>query len=210
MRQIIYILCEGKTEYNYVQSLNKLLRQHGDCNALLFIPNNLEGKLTHKNCKARITNKIKKLHKDSRATACYAWLDYDIFQRLHEENRRQKILESLNNIKFQTNNIRCIFNHMNGEDFIILHKENNIIKQWENVCIENNHFKNPMPSKDYLTKFKELVPKYKKGDTPALTPELLNQCINNIQDSSILFKSDVDILLQKVFDNIKQNNTQRI
>lgn len=174
MKMRICIFCEGNSEKNYVQSLNRFLREC-DISDIIFSGKSLEGVNNNNYC-----SKIKN-YKDKDLkyfTHFYAWLDFDIFKR--SGKNEDEIRENVKKISFNNKNVSLLLNYMNGEDFIILHKEDSKIKKWEKICEEKNHFDSPMVSKVYLPLFKTVKKEYKKGDSPNLSMVMLKKCIKNM------------------------------
>lgn len=189
----IYVFCEGKTEYNYIQSINSFLRDH-DIFDIRFTPKNLPEGL-------RVNNYFSKI-KQFRArdlkyfTHFYAWLDFDIFKRANKNIK--EIEENINKISFNGKSVKLLLNYMNGEDFIILHEEDSKIETWKVVCNKKNHFNNPMYESTYLPLFQRVITGYKKSNILDLDKEKIGKCINNIEKNSIPFKSDIKEILEKI------------
>ncbi len=192
----ICIFCEGDTEKNYIQALNRLLRAKGVFDVTL-TSKHLEG--------VSINNYFQKIKKHKAYelkyfTHFYAWLDFDIFKRANKNKR--EIENRINKISFNKNSVESLFNYMNGEDFIILHEGKSKIKAWKNICEENNHFDTPMHSKRYLPLFKTIKQGYKKGDVPELKKVMIRQYIDNINDSDIPFVSGAKKILEIILKQL--------
>jgi hypothetical protein len=187
----ICIFCEGESEKNYIQSLNRFLREC-DIWDIRLIEKSLDGVNNNNYC-----SKIKKYKaKDVKYfTHFYAWLDFDIFKR--SGKNEYEIKENVEKISFNSKKVTLLLNYMNGEDLVILHEEDCKIKEWEKICKQNNHFETPMISKVYLPLFKKNIKEgYKKGDAPVLSRDILEKCIKNINDTNIPFKSDIKLILE--------------
>jgi hypothetical protein len=192
----ICVFCEGSTENNYIQALNRFLLDSCICD-LHFTAKNLEG-VTSSNCYSKIR---KYKSKNLKAfTSFYAWLDYDIFKRASKSEGKLKA--EIEGISFNKKNVKLILNYMNGEDFIILHENSKKIEEWKKVCKGRNHFENPMDCSMYLPLFKEIMPDYTKKDVPDITKNSIELCVKNIKDPNIPFKSNIDVLLEKVLKKI--------
>ena len=194
--RLICVFCEGKTECNYIQALNRLLEE-SDIFDLRFTVKNLNG--------LKVNNYISKIKKykpgDLKAfKEFYAWIDYDIFKTSGKSEKEVK--DKIKKISFNAIKVSPLLNHMNGEDFIIMHENTNIIKKWAKVCKSKKHFKKPMASEVYVPMFKEIMPSYKKGGIMELNKEKVQRCVKNIDDSKVPFKSDIKKLLEIVLDYI--------
>jgi hypothetical protein len=198
----IFIFCEGETEYNYIESLNRFLTNQ-NCYDVVLIPKIIKvSSPIHFLSVAR--EEIKKL--TGIFNHLYFWIDYDIFKR---ENRKlleiQTCLSKIKiprKLKLENGAPVALFNIMNGEDFLILHYEDNILRQWEKTCIKRDHFNNPMVNDIYLPLFKKLILGYEKGIIPDnfITLDVIEKAISNSSDSSIKFESGVIELLQIILD----------
>jgi hypothetical protein len=193
----ICIFCEGGTEKNYIQSLNRLLRDEGISDITL-TAKNLSGVSA-----SNYISKIKqyKAHELKYFTDFYSWLDFDIFKRANKV--KGEIQARINGISFYKKTVTSLFNHMNGEDFIILHEEDAKIDKWRQICNNHNHFKTPMTEDIYLPLFKELIANYKKGEISNLTKEKLQICIKNIKKATVPFSSDMEKILEIILGKIQ-------
>ncbi len=198
MRRIL-VFCEGKTELTYIQLLNRLLRE-SDIFDLNFTIKNLEGVKT--NNYFSIIKRFK--GKDLKYfTDFYAWLDFDVFKR--SKKSEAEIKTKIKSIKFNEKSVELLLNHMNAEDFIILHEETSKIKEWTKVCDTRNHFNDPMHSVTYLPLFERIMPGYKKGFLSELNRVKVETCINNINASNIPFYSDIGKILEEIIARIKSS-----
>jgi hypothetical protein len=73
----IFVHCEGNTEFNYIQRLNRLLNEE-NCFGIRFHPKNLTGIST----KSYISEIKKQTPNKNYFDQLFIWLDYDIFQRI--------------------------------------------------------------------------------------------------------------------------------
>lgn len=149
-----YIVVEGKTEEQYFKRLNQLdeVKQ-----SPLFFEPYPAGTCS---CTAvcRKYNEVLRTHKVRKSSP--GWndvkmivLDKDVFswRKEKEENFPQDVL---------------YFSVFNFEDFLIQHLESAPVVNWNNICIQQNHFNIPMEHKCYLTHVKNIFPNYKKGTMP--------------------------------------------
>jgi len=193
----ICIFCEGDTEKNYIQSLNRLLRSEGVFNIIL-TAKDLIG-VSINNYFSKIKQSYKP-HELKAFTHFYAWLDFDIFKRSNKNTEDIKF--RINKISFNGKSVKLLFNYMNGEDFMILHFPKTQIIEWKKICEKEDHFKNPMSSKKYLDLFRSVLKDYKKGEIPDLTKKEFTICIKNIDNDTYPFSSDIKEILKIISKEI--------
>ena len=199
MRRIL-ILCEGKTEHNYIQLINKLLNNKGNY-SVRFTAINLDG-LSFKNYKDKIYSKLK-YSKIKAFDKIFVWIDFDIFKRSGSDCNalKEKILALRKNPK-------VLFNYMNGEDFLILHYSGDEIQKWTEICNKNNHFKIPLHGDEYVKLFKENIDSnYRKGGFSDLNLEKIKKVLELIQLTDYPQKSDISEILEIVIEEIENNST---
>jgi|GEM_PF-3495330 len=189
----IRFYCEGDTEYNYINELNRFLRDE-ECYDFNLYPKKIE--FTADNFVSVVTKEIRKLN--GIFYQVYFWIDFDIFKR--KGMNRNDIQASIDNLiiprsaKLKDNHIIAAFNVMNGEDFLVLHCNDDNIEKWERICNSRNHFNNPMIADVYYPLFeREIMPGYRKGVIPKGLIDLitLKQVIVNNDNTSIRFESGI-------------------
>lgn len=193
----ICVFCEGDTEKNYIQSLNRFLRSEGISDITL-TAKNLNGVSV-----SSYVSKIKqyKPHELGYFSDFYTWLDFDIFKRANKN--KSEIQETIMKISFNKKTLTPLFNQMNGEDFIILHEDKEAIEKWVDICNKNNHFDMPMTEDTYLPLFRKLIPDYKKGEISDLTKKRMQSCVKNINETKIPFSSDMEVILGMILKSLK-------
>jgi len=198
----ILIFCEGDTEYNYIISLQRFLRDE-DCFDFVFYPKNLKG-LSFDSYLKKIKGKIKDTN--GKFDHFYIWIDYDIFKR--KKTSEEKIKQEIKKIKIPSKMILnkpliIIFNYMNGEDFMVLHYDDNKVSEWKKICSKKKHFESPMCSTEYMPLFKEKIKEdYKKGEFPHLNVDILNEAIRKSEDKEIEFSSGMADLLKSILEKL--------
>ena len=176
-RKPIIVLCEGNSEYAYVQCLNGLMHEiDAPCT---FAPKNV-GFGSFRQMKSAHG----KERKQNPRTRIVALLDHDIYAR----NERARH-DGYQKFKFR-NDFK--FNRQNFEDFLALHLDDEKLRKWEDVCRAQDHFRTPMLAKDYMPLVRaHLFPGYQKGEIPF---ELDNAALQNLfrhnADPTVPFKSD--------------------
>lgn len=167
-KEIIYILCEGNSETNYITRLNKFLDNEGY--NFTFQSENLHGSLlsktdTEKSAYNKITNKFKNLLSKSKKGLFVIWLDDDVFKR---QQLKKDILENLlKNFNSIHKKIKIIYSYENFEDFLSMHLEQELFEQWERICLEQNHFETPMISTVYEPLIRTIIKGYSKEKLPS-------------------------------------------
>ena len=70
---------------------------------------------------------------------------------------------------------------MNFEDFLTLHLSEDELLTWEAICISNNHFEEPLHSKEYMSLFKATIfHNYEKGELPfAINNNAMHKFVSN-------------------------------
>ena len=178
---MIILLCEGESEYAYIQELNRYLREN-ECN-FKFIP-----KVIGSGFYSEVQKKHKEVRKDNPRTPIRILLDDDIYVRNgdnHEQDNSSKLANSGYKEEF-------LFNVHNFEDFLMLHCDDETLNQWLIKCAEKNHKNTPMHSEQYMPLVKEIFPDYEKGELP-FSPndqEKLDNLFRHNEDNSIFIKSD--------------------
>ena len=194
----IAIICEGKTEHNYIKALDSYVWDEGYENITL-IPINIEG------CAAN--NYLSKIHdcftKKLRYKVDYIfiWLDKDIFVRANKNVNIvvKDILAKVKNAGANKNiQTIVIFNTMNGEDMMMLHENENIAKQWHEIMKTENHFINPLVAKDYELLVKLIKSQYKKNQKITIDSKNLQQFQVNNNNREIAMQSDISKLIELV------------
>ncbi len=169
-KKIYYILCEGNSEVNYITKLNKFL--DAENYDFTFCPENLNGcfpsKKDNEQSAYRRIIKIfeEKLIVKTSKGLFLIWLDNDIFKRQGGLNKQ--ILEQKFS-KFRTihKKIEIIYSYENFEDFLSMHLDQKRFEKWENICLENNHFENPMIASIYEEKMQTIISHYSKEKLPS-------------------------------------------
>lgn len=188
--KLILVVCEGDSEYGFLNSMNRYLRENSGDERFSFVRENIHG-INTKNFTLKITNALR--HQEGHFHKICAWLDLDIFKRAYPHKSEQDIIKECakkikEEVKFHkgitTDNedIFVCFNFMNGEDFIAACYPKKVYLNWHDFCCDNNHYECPMVAADYKPKAKELIPNF--DDQFALfeylgTKEALINLLNN-------------------------------
>lgn len=129
-------------------------------------------------------------------------MDDDIFKRGEFD---KKILEK-NMSKLNTISRRIIFiySYENFEDFLSMHLEQDRFEKWDNICVENNHFENPMIASIYEEKMQTIISHYSKEKLPSeiqINKEILLLLKERQEDKNFHAKCDlISFLLKEMKD----------
>ena len=198
----LYFYCEGETEFNYIMELSRLLRE-SDCQEIILIP-----KIVKISAPSNYYKVIKKLINNLNGSfhSLYVWIDYDIFKRKNIQIEQiKKMLDEIvipKKLKLDNRSLVLALNIMNGEDFLVLHCENNKINKWEKICKERDHFMNPMTRSEYYPLFKDnIISNYQKGEIPKGFVNLftIKRAMDNNINKNISFESGIFEALKIIF-----------
>lgn len=180
--RMITILCEGDSEYAYIQELNRYL-QENECK-LRFTPRRPPiGTGFFSNVAARLKEEKRK----NPRSCIKILLDDDIYVR------NGNVRERDNRLKFESCPYKdeFLFNTHNFEDFLMLHCDDKTLKQWLATCASTNHANVPMHSAQYEPLVKEIFPGYEKGELPIgpIDQKKLDNLFRHNEDKTVFIKS---------------------
>lgn len=186
--EMIILLCEGPSEYAYIQELNRYLREN-EYN-FKFIP-----KPVGTGFYTEVQKKHKEVRKDNPRTPIRILLDDDIYVR-NENEHEQANSSMLASSGFKD---EFMFNVHNFEDFLMLHYDDETLNQWLTKCTETNHGNTPMHSAQYMPLVKEMFPDYEKGELlfSPIDQEKLDNLFRHNEDNAIFIKSDFATYLKE-------------
>ena len=160
------IVCEGESEWAYLQRLNSFLEKQASTNgefepALLFIPpksaiakNGTFGKLKSRYNQTRVANK--------KNSSIQIWADFDLYHRNDKSCADHYSQKSAGIPDF-------LFSYHNFEDFFALHAEGDPFEQWLHFG-QRGHFATPLHADGYFPEIKRIFPHYGKGE---LSPDFI-------------------------------------
>lgn len=188
IKEIYFIICEGNSEFAYIQELNRYLEN----NNYLFILNPIRIGNGHFKAVRKKYNDFKKAN--PRNQNIIVWVDKDVYIR--NDNGDKKAYEN----KWDVPNF--IFNLNNFEDFLVMHMPTHILEKWQDICRKKKHFEKPLCEDEYLPLYqKSVFPKYEKGNIPfEIKDEYIQQALLNQKNTNILFKSDFLDLLSDLIE----------
>ncbi len=189
MKKVYIVICEGTSEDKYIKEINKFFREN-DISVTLYsviVGNGSFSQVYKKFKEEKIKNKKGKF---------IIWVDDDIYQRNKNEKKqydeRKKFVPDFK------------FNKYNFEDMIVLHLSDDKIDQWNNICIQNNHFNTPMTSCKYLPLFCDnIIPEYEKGNFPPeeFDTNTISRAIKNNNNEKIKFHSDFLSFIEEILND---------
>ncbi len=163
------IVCEGVSEYTYLQKLNRFLRANGY--SFTFV-----SKVVGSGHFKEVQKKYRAERRNNHAFPIQIWVDKDTYIRNDAGDKKSYEQKNKTVPDF-------LFSCMNFEDFLTLHMERDVLEKWYRVCCKVNHHRVPLREKVYLPLLKKHVfPAYQKGDIPFdITLERL-QCLFKHKD----------------------------
>lgn len=190
--ELYYVVCEGLSESNYIKMLNRFL-ENNDYN-LVFKAEPV--KCGHYDAvEKKYLNEYGENNKNQ--ANIIIWVDYDTYKRNDKEDG--------DSYKGKPKDIPdFLFSKMNFEDFLVLHREDEAVNKWDEICRENEHDKKPMKSEKYMQLIQKIFPRYKKRDIPIeITEESLANLFRHNKGGSIFsetneFRTFVSFLEEKI------------
>lgn len=180
-KKVYIVLCEGSSEYAYIQILNRILDEHNISIVLkAVILGNGHFKTVKKKVEAYNYKERKKLK---------IWIDEDIYKRNEQQNYTKYL-------KYKSKMPDFLFTQYNFEDFLIMHLDDKIITEWQEKLIKRNHFNVPLISDEYIDLLKKnmtIFKDYQKGVIPdeiQITFESIKHSYEIHINSNIKFKSN--------------------
>ena len=147
------VVCEGNSEYAYIQKLNRFFAENGY--ACIINPKRVD--CGHFN---EVQRKYKTEKKNNPRTTIYIWVDKDTYVR-NDCGDKDKYESKANNLP------KFMFSTMNFEDFLAMHQDAKTLDNWYQVCSRQKHHINPMTEGIYIALVEQhLFKDYKKGDIP--------------------------------------------
>ena len=178
------IICEGTSEYAYIQKLNRFL-----------VENNYDFTLNAKIVGSGHYKPIQKKYlyerKNNPKLPIKIWVDKDTYVR-NDEGDRENYEKKPSKIP------DFLFSTMNFEDFLALHTDKETLEHWFQICSRKKHHITPLKESDYLPLVKEhLFANYSKGDIPfEITSEKLEQLFK--QKEEYFFRCGFADFLEKL------------
>jgi hypothetical protein len=153
------IVCEGESEWAYLQRLQSFLEAQPLPNGSFDPPLILIGPkqaVVKSGTFGKLKSRFNKTRNQNKNSSIQIWADFDLYHRNnkhcadHYKNKPQGIPNFL-------------FSFHNFEDFLALHSDGARFQDWRRFGSQG-HFAMPLHSEDYLPEIQRIFPGHKKGD----------------------------------------------
>lgn len=160
----IVVVCEGESEWTYLQRLNSALAGLPFPDGWLEVPVRFIGRPKKTGVGSGAFNAVEReLRKEMRQNQSaekWAWVDADLYVRNDKDCGTNYRKRSAGIPPFH-------FSVFNFEDFLALHLDDDGFGRWIKVMTEAGHFQSPLHWDVYKRNFEIIVPGYRKGGLPA-------------------------------------------
>lgn len=160
----IVVVCEGESEWTYLQRLNSALASEPFPEGWVEPPVRFIGRPKKtgvgKGSFKAVERALRKEMKMNPSAEKWAWVDADLYARDYKDC-------GTNYQKRATGIPPFHFSIFNFEDFLALHLDDEKFDHWVKVMTDAGHFKNPLHWDDYKGHFENVMPGYQKGGLPA-------------------------------------------
>ncbi len=160
----IVVVCEGESEWTYLQRLNSALAAEPFPEGWSDVPIRFVGRPKKTGVGSgvfkAVERELRKEMKQNPSVEKWVWVDADLYVRNDKEC-------GTNYRKRAAGIPPFCFSVFNFEDFLALHLDDEGFERWIGVMEESGHFKNPLHWDDYRGRFEKVMPGYRKGGLPA-------------------------------------------
>ena len=171
------VVCEGKSEWTYVQSLNRLFRElptgAGDGVVPLVLVPKPPPEGVGNGHYPQLVRELRRARKENQRTATIVWADADLYVRPGRDHDRF--------FEEGTPAPAFFFSAFNFEDFLALHGNDEIVARWKETYAPTGHFSSPLHSEDHLCLFNRVLSGYEKGSLDAFATELTPIHLTNLR-----------------------------
>lgn len=177
-KKIYIIVCEGPSEYAFLQELNRFLNES-------LIPVSFYPKIAGDGHYSTVIKKYKEVRRQNKKANIDIWVDEDTYKRNDCSDGERYNAKPANVPDF-------LFNKYNFEDVLTLFLCDEKLIKWQEICEEKNHFIQPMTAEIYEGLFRNnIIAGYRKGDFPfeELNANMLQVAFKNNKDENIKFYS---------------------
>ncbi len=155
------IICEGESEWAYLQRLQSFLEQQqmpdgGFETPLRFIVP--ERVIVKSGAFGKLRNRYNKTRKQNKNISIQIWADFDLYHRNDKGCADHYAHKSAGIPDF-------LFSYHNFEDFFALHWDGDRFQEWLRFG-SGGHFDTPLHAEGYLPEIKKIFPGYDKGALP--------------------------------------------
>lgn len=183
------IICEGASECNYLEHLNRFLgtlplpKGAGPIQ-LRFIarPKNFDPKTgANVGCGGgdfgKVSSAYRREWRGNRTYPFGIWVDADIYVRNDKHNQDHYHSRPGHVPDFD-------FSILNFEDFIAMHYSDDVVDKWKTKFSETGHFRYPLHWDEYKVHYNEIFPEYDKNRLPVdfLSVEKLQNLVRHLDE----------------------------
>ena len=155
------IVCEGESEWTYLQRLQSFLDQQPLADGAFEPPLRLiapERVVVKNGTFGRLKSRYNKLRQQNRRSSIQIWTDFDRYHRNDKSCADQYAHKAAGIPDF-------LFSFHNFEDFYALHSDGAPFQEWRQFGWRG-HFTTPLHAEGYLPEIQKIFPSYSKGDLP--------------------------------------------
>jgi len=155
------IVCEGESEWAYLQRLQSFLDQQPLVGGTFEPPLRLiapQQAIAKGGSFGKLKKQYKATRKDNKKASIQVWADFDLYHRNDNHCADHYAQKTAGIPDFQ-------FSFHNFEDFFALHWNGASFQEWRDFG-NKGHFTTPLHSVGYLPEIKRIFPGYGKGDLP--------------------------------------------
>ena len=157
------IVCEGESEWTYLQRLQAFLNKQELTDDLFETPLQFicpKKVIVKTGSYGKLISRFEMMRKENKNTDIEIWTDFDLY---HRNTKRCAELYSAKPSGIPD----FLFSYHNFEDLFALHHAGDTLKSWLDYGrTERRHFEIPLHSKEYKPEIKRIFPSYAKGDLP--------------------------------------------
>lgn len=176
------IICEGASEYVYLQRLNAFLQSLPIPEGWEDVPLRYIGKPSKEGVGSGTYKRVERAFLNTRSAnpkiSIHVWVDLDLYLRNEKDCGRLYTARDAKKIP------PFAFSTMVFEDFYALHADDERFLQWREILLQAGHFSSPLYAGDYMPLFQKTFPRYSKANLPAdfLSVESLRNTIRHAQE----------------------------
>jgi hypothetical protein len=155
------IVCEGESEWAYLQRLQSFLDQQPLADGDFEPPLRLiapERVIVKKGTFGALKSRYNKTRRQNKKSSIQIWADFDLYHRNDKHCAEHYAHKTAGIPDF-------LFSFHNFEDFFALHSDGERFQEWLGFG-NRGHFTTPLHSDGYLPEIKRIFPGYGKGDLP--------------------------------------------
>ena len=159
----IIVVCEGASEWMYLQRLNSFLSSLPFPDGWFDVPIRFVGKPPKTGVGTgeykAIEREIRRVGKQNCSLERWTWVDADLYVRNDKACGDHYLKRPMGIAPFA-------FSVLNFEDFLALHLDDDRFSLWKEVMTKAGHFQEPLHWEEYRPLYQKIVPGYHKADIP--------------------------------------------